>query len=112
MNNLFLFSGDEPELRVRKNSRNSASSSDSATKVPVTKFHVIDPIGVLKAGLTTVRHHQFGWLAEDLKLSGECEATKEALNARMWSGATTIRNLFTCVLCEIFWGKTTTHYTY
>ena len=60
-------------------------SLKSETKATTTKFQVIDPIGVLKAGLRTVRHHQFGWLAEDLKLSGECEATKDALNARMWS---------------------------
>jgi hypothetical protein len=64
---------------------NSASSSLAETKEAVTKFKVIDPIGVLKAELRTVRHHQFGWLAEDLKQSGELDGTKEALNARMWS---------------------------
>ena len=77
--------GDEPALRVRKKSTKSSGNKQSATNATVTKFQVIDPIAVLKAGLRSVRHHTFGWLAEDLKLSGEWDGTKDALNARLWS---------------------------
>ncbi len=48
-----------------------------------TRFKVIDPIAVLKAGLRTVRHHQFSWLEEDLKASGDLDGTKDALHNRM-----------------------------
>ncbi len=71
--------GPEPELCARK----------IATPAPTTeaapRFKVIDPIAVLKAGLRTVRHHQFGWLVEDLKASGELDGTKDALHNRLWS---------------------------
>ncbi len=49
------------------------------------RFKVIDPTAVLKAGLRTVRHHQFGWLAEDLNTCGELDGTKESLNNCLWS---------------------------
>jgi hypothetical protein len=32
-----------------------------------------------------VRHHHYGWLAEDLKASGEIDDTKDSLNSRLWS---------------------------
>jgi hypothetical protein len=70
---------------VRNNSKNCDNATPNSTKEAVTKFKVIDPIGVLKAGLRTVRHHQFGWLVEDLKASGELDETKEALTNRLWS---------------------------
>jgi hypothetical protein len=77
--------GSEPELRVRNRDQQSSSATpDSIDKVN-PKYKVVDPIGVLKAGLRTVRHHRFGWLAEDLQASGEIEATKESLHTRLWS---------------------------
>ncbi len=77
--------GNEPELRVRNRETNCDSSSLESTKKVEPKLKVVDPIGILKAGLRTVRHRQFGWLAEDLKASGEIADTKESLNTRLWS---------------------------
>jgi hypothetical protein len=60
--------------------------SSSVPDSKEARFKVIDPIAVLKAGLRTVRHHQFGWLAEDLvQACGELDGTKESLNTRLWS---------------------------
>jgi hypothetical protein len=59
--------------------------SSAAPDSKEARFKVIDPIAVLKAGLRTVRHHQFGWLAEDLQACGELDGTKESLNTRLWS---------------------------
>jgi hypothetical protein len=77
------FKGPEPDLRVRIRAKSSVASSVPDSKE--ARFKVIDPIAVLKAGLRTVRHHQFGWLAEDLKACGELDGTKESLNTRLWS---------------------------
>jgi hypothetical protein len=72
-------------LRVRNREKiNAAASLESSEKVN-TRFKVVDPVAVLKAGLRTVRHHQFGWLAEDLKASGEIQDTKESLQTRLWN---------------------------
>ncbi len=81
----FSLVGNEPELCVRNRAPNCDTSTLESTKEAVSKFKGIDPIGVLKAGLRTVRHHQFGWLEEDLKASGELDGTKEALNNHLWS---------------------------
>jgi hypothetical protein len=44
-----------------------------------------DPIAVLKAGLRTVRHHQLGWLKEDLIASGTLDGSKEGVYAKMFA---------------------------
>ncbi len=78
--------GVEPQLRVRK-----GKASTGSLRLPVgpkavpTKFKCSDPIGVLKAGSQTVRHHKLGWLKEDLIASGELEDTKEAVHAKIWA---------------------------
>ena len=83
---LFLFTGVNPELRKRK-SRNGKeqSAGDVGPESVASKYKCSNPIGVLKAGLTTVRHHTLGWLKEDLIASGELDGTKEALHAKIWA---------------------------
>ncbi len=44
-----------------------------------------DPIATLKAGLHTVRHHQAGWLKDDLMLAGKLDGTKNALHGKIWA---------------------------
>jgi hypothetical protein len=58
------------------------------TKTVASKYKCSDPIGVLKAGLTTVRHHTLGWLKADLIASGELDGTKEAIHAKIWADYT------------------------
>ena len=72
------FIGPELELRGRIRAKSSVSSAVPDSKE--ARFKVIDPIAVLKAGLRTVCHHQFGWLAEDLNACGELDGTKESLS--------------------------------
>ncbi len=43
-----------------------------------------DPIGTLKEGMRSVRHHTFGWLRDDLTASGKLDGTKECLYSRVW----------------------------
>jgi hypothetical protein len=72
------------ELRTRKpvNVRSSANIEDGKQN---KKYEVFDPIGLLKAGLRTVRHHTYGWIREDLMESGMLDGSKEALYSRVWT---------------------------
>ncbi len=77
--------GNDPEFRVRSRKKDNDSSTLEPQMKGDPKYKVIDPIAILKAGLRTVRHHHYGWLAEDLKASGETDDTKDSLNSRLWS---------------------------
>ncbi len=65
---------DAAELRPRKPCllEKSASEEDTNEKAK-HKYEVIDLIGLLKAGMRSVRHHTFGWHRDDL------DGTKESL---------------------------------
>jgi hypothetical protein len=74
------------ELRPRKRPNGpNLSSAEKTTKLSTNKYELSDPIGTLKAGLRTIRHHTLGWLKEDLIGSGKLENNKEAIHARIWS---------------------------
>ncbi len=75
--------GVQAELRPRK--RKTADDSSSAVVVKDTRFERCDPIGTLKAGLHTVRHHTPGWLKEDLIAAGKLEDNEEAIHAKIWA---------------------------
>ncbi len=83
---LLSYKGVEPELRKRKSSAGKEHSAGVVgPKTVASKYNSSNPIGVLKAGLTTVRHHTLGWLKDDLIASGELDGTKEALHAKIWA---------------------------
>jgi hypothetical protein len=81
---LTQYQGETPELRRRYPKAAEASCSESAKSIDGLKFHVQDPIQVLKAGLRTVRHHTVGWLKDDLISEGKLDGTKEKLYAKMF----------------------------
>ena len=80
MNNVLTFLGTDAELRPRKPALHdkTASEEDAKSKLKV-KFAVVDPIGILKEGMRTVRHHTFGWLRDDLTASGKLDGAKESI---------------------------------
>jgi hypothetical protein len=71
-------------VRKGKSSVGSLQIIEGLKAVP-TKYKCSDPIGVLKAGSQTVRHHTLGWLKADLIASGMLDDTKEALHAKIWA---------------------------
>jgi hypothetical protein len=87
---LLLYKDVEPELKKRKSKSDGKkqSADDVGPKTSAAKYNCSDPIGVLKAGLLTVRHHTLGWLKEDLIASVELDGTKEALHAKIWADYT------------------------
>jgi hypothetical protein len=81
---LLIVKGADVELRTRKRVENESSANNVEVKLN-KKYEVFDPIGLLKAGLRTVRHHTNGWLREDLMASGTLDGSKEALYSRVWA---------------------------
>jgi hypothetical protein len=81
---LLIVKGVDVELRTRKRVENESSANNDEVKLN-KKYEVFDPIGLLKAGLRTVRHHTYGWLREDLMASGTLDGSKEALYSRVWA---------------------------
>ena len=84
MNNVITCQGTDAELRPRKQALHAKNASEEEAKLKV-KFAVVDPIGILKEGLRTVRHHTFGWLRDDLMASGKLDGEKESLYSRVWA---------------------------
>ncbi len=76
--------GIDAELRPRKQSVQDNSEIEPDAKLKA-KFEVVDPIGILKQGLRSVRHHTHGWIREDLRASGKLDGTKESLYSRVWA---------------------------
>jgi hypothetical protein len=78
--------GTDAELRPRKQGRQDKAMYEEEAKANFKgKFVVADPIGILKEGLRSVRHHTFGWLRDDLLASGKLDGQKESLYSRVWS---------------------------
>ena len=78
--------GTDAELRPRKQGRQDKAMDEEEAKAKFKgKFVVADPIGILKEGLRSVRHHTFGWLRDDLVASGKLDGQKESLYSRVWS---------------------------
>jgi hypothetical protein len=71
-------------VRKGKSSVSSLQIVEGPKAVP-TKYLCSDPIGVLKAGSQTVRHHTLGWLKADLIANGTLDDMKEALHAKIWA---------------------------
>ena len=76
--------GVDVELRPRKRLELESSAKKEEEKQN-KKYEVFDPIGMLKAGVRTVRHHTNGWLRDDLLASGTLDGSKEALYSRVWA---------------------------
>ncbi len=76
----------EPVLRIRnRNGIPVNDTKEAQPKVNKNRYVISDPIGVLKAGTRTVRHHTKGWLKEDLIASGHLDGSKGALHAKVWA---------------------------
>ena len=81
-----MYEGIDPELTPRKPCfQEKSASEEDANEKAKHRYEVFDPIGILKAGMRSVRHHTYSWLREDLTASGKLDGTKESLYSRVWA---------------------------